>query len=190
MNLISEDNKLKCKNVVLIYTIRMYLNGLIIGYVFRKEIYKNFYLCKNNDVIYNSIKKTFGYINNKVYKNPSFLLKYDLHKNKYIYNKLNSNISKKKNYYIYKFIPLHKLSNLKTNIQVSNFFALRLSFWTLFCSLTCWNLNKSLDNSIICPTISGFIASSLNKMIFKEHKKPLIPIWLGCILSNFKYVIF
>ncbi|SBT78487.1 shikimate dehydrogenase, putative [Plasmodium ovale] len=206
---IFEDNKIRCKNIVSIYAIRMYLNGFIIGYVFRHQIYKKFYIHKNDNVIFHFIKRNiFSMTNDSISRNATYLTKYNSPNNKKrsLYNRLNINRGNgtstgsdirggrsgnrggvKNHGYLYKLIPFNELANLRRNIQVSNFVAFRLSFWTCFCTLTCWQLNRSLENSLVSPILSGFVASSLNILVFREQKKTLIPRWFGCLLS---YVIF
>ncbi|CRG94643.1 conserved Plasmodium protein, unknown function [Plasmodium gallinaceum] len=184
-DILCEDNKIKYKNVVSIYTIRMYINGFIIGYVFRQEIHRKFYIYKKDNIIFSLIKKNIYIKNNtKKLQNSFNLAKHSLY-NTRLNNKLNFN---NKNINFFFKLPLFNiLLNFKNNIQISNFLAFRLSFWTCVCTFCCCKLNKSMDNSIIPPIISGIFASSVSKLIFRENKKILIPTWLGCVLS---YVIY
>ncbi|SBT80485.1 shikimate dehydrogenase, putative [Plasmodium malariae] len=164
----------------------MYLNGFIIGYVFRHEINKKFYLHKNDNIIFHYIKTNVSSkTNNNNCKNSFFLMKNILYNHKktslnkmFLYvNGYNQNYQN-----ILKFLQFSKLLNLKKNIQVSNFVAFRLSFWTCFCTLSCWQLNKNIENTIVSSMLSGFIASSFNKLVFREYQRVLIPSWFGCIL--------
>ncbi|CAD2111245.1 shikimate dehydrogenase, putative [Plasmodium vinckei petteri] len=188
-DIISKDNQIKSKNFVTIYTIRMYLNGFIIGYVFRKEIYKNFYIHKNDNIIFDIIKKNkFSPIYNN-YKKSTYISKITLRykTRNYLFKKLNLYNNNQNYQHSYKTILFHKLPYLKRNVHIPNFFAIRLSFWTCICSTLCWHLNKRIDNIAISSTLSGLIASSVNKTFFRESTKVFIPNWFGCIIS---YAIF
>ncbi|CDU19744.1 shikimate dehydrogenase, putative [Plasmodium yoelii] len=191
-DIISKDNQIKSKNFITIYTIRMYLNGFIIGYVFRKEIYKNFYMHKNDNIIFDIIKKNkFSPIYNN-YKKSTYISKITLrYKTKNDLFKRLKAYNNNQNYQNYqntcKTILFHKLPYLKRNFHIPNFFAVRLSFWTCISSTICWYLNKQIDNIPISSTLSGFIASSVNKTFFRESTKVFIPNWVGCIIS---YAIF
>ncbi|CAD2099946.1 shikimate dehydrogenase, putative [Plasmodium vinckei brucechwatti] len=188
-DIISKDNQIKSKNFVTIYTIRMYLNGFIIGYVFRKEIYKNFYIHKNDNIIFDIIKKNkFSPIYNN-YKKSAYISKITLRykTRNYLFKKLNLYNNNQNYQHSYKTILFHKLPYLKKNVYIPNFFAIRLSFWTCICSTLCWHLNKRIDNIAISSTLSGLIASSVNKKFFRESTKVFIPNWFGCIIS---YAIF
>ncbi|GAW82639.1 hypothetical protein, conserved [Plasmodium gonderi] len=185
-----EDNQIKCKNIVSMYTIRMYINGFIIGYVFRHEIYKKFFLHKNDNLLFHYIKKWFyTKTHSKNSNNTILLYSQNLchHRKICSTNKLNYYSNCKNNKFAYKLFPFPNLSNLKKNIQISNFLASRLALWTCFCTLTCWELNTVFESNIISPIFSGLVASSFNKIIFREYQKVLIPSWLGCVLS---YIIF
>ncbi|CXI89581.1 conserved Plasmodium protein, unknown function [Plasmodium berghei] len=188
-DIISKDNQIKSKNFITIYTIRMYLNGFIIGYVFRKEIYKNFYMHKNDNIIFDIIKKNkFSPIYNN-YKKLTYISKITLRyqtKND-LFKKLNTYNNNQNYQHSCKTILFHKLPYLKRNVHIPNFFAIRLSFWTCICSTICWNLNKQIGNIAISSTLSGLIASSINKTFFRESTKVFIPNWVGCIIS---YAIF
>ncbi|KJP87752.1 hypothetical protein AK88_02647 [Plasmodium fragile] len=189
-NMMKEDSQIRCKNIVSIYTIRMYLNGVIIGYVFRREIYRKFYVYKNDNLIFHYFKKGFSSLTrNKGPPSTTHLSHKCLshHRKIRLANKLNYYNSRKSNEYISNFFPFRNISNLKKNFEVSNFLASRLAFWTCFCTLTCWELNKVFENSVVSPICSGFVASAFNKVMFREYHKILIPGWLGCILS---YIIF
>ncbi|CRH01478.1 conserved Plasmodium protein, unknown function [Plasmodium relictum] len=184
-DILCEDSKIKFKNIVSIYTIRMYINGFIIGYVFRKEIHKKFYIHKNDNIIFSYVKKNINAKKStQKFKNSFYLAKYKLY-NTRLNNKLNFNNNSSKIFC--KFPSFNILLKIKNNIQISNFLASRLSFWTCVCTLCYCELNKNLDNSIISSTLSGIFASSISKVIFRERKKILIPTWLGCVIS---YIIF
>ncbi|EDL46218.1 hypothetical protein, conserved [Plasmodium vivax] len=189
-DMMKEDSQIKCKNIVSMYTIRMYLNGVIIGYVFRREIYRKFYVYKNDNLLFHCLKKGFSSVaRNKGPPNTAHLSPKSLshHRKIRLASKLNYYGSRKGNKYVCNFFPFRNLSNLKKNMEVSNFLASRLAFWTCFCTLTCWELNTVFESSVISPIFSGLVASAFNKVIFREYQKILIPGWLGCILS---YIIF
>ncbi|EUD69478.1 hypothetical protein C922_00341 [Plasmodium inui San Antonio 1] len=198
-DMMKEDSQIKCKNIVSIYTIRMYLNGVIIGYVFRREIYRKFYVYKNDNLIFHCLKEGFcSAARNQGPPSTAHLSSQSLshHRKIRLASKLNYNNYCKSNKYICNSFPFRNLSNLKKNIEVSNFLASRLAFWTLehtrtprrlpnstgVCTLTCWELNKVFENSVLSPICSGVVASAFNKVIFREYQKILIPGWLGCIL--------
>ncbi|SBT43319.1 conserved Plasmodium protein, unknown function [Plasmodium ovale wallikeri] len=132
--------------------------------------------------------------NDSISRNATYLTKYNSPNNKKrsLYNRLNTNRGNgtstgsdirggrsgnrggvKNHGYLYKLIPFNELANLRRNIQVSNFVAFRLSFWT-------WKMQKyqCLSLFILC--------SSKRKTCeyVREQKKTLIPRWFGCLLSK------
>ncbi|CDO66912.1 conserved Plasmodium protein, unknown function [Plasmodium reichenowi] len=183
-DIMCEENKIKCKNIVSIYTIRMYLNGFIIGYIFRDDIYNKYYKHKKSNIFFHYIKQNILDINKNLHlKNLVYIPKAHSFET-YISKRLNCN---KNCHLVGGTTNTSRLYILKKNLQVSNFVGFRLSFWTCFCTYSCWQLNNILENSILSPIISGFVASIFSKGIFRESKKSLIPCWMGCMLS---YIIF
>lgn len=173
------NKKVPCKNLVTSFSIRMYINGFIIGYVFRDDIHKKFYLHKNDNIIFSKIKQILSIQGNTHYSINEKVSQCKNVQDGLFYN--NRNVTHSNNSII------KKIKKLKSNIQVSNYLAIRLTLWTSICSLCYCELNKKIENNAIVPLISGGLASSISKFFFQEKKRVLIPAWMGCALG---YIIF
>ncbi|KOB59963.1 hypothetical protein PFHG_01726 [Plasmodium falciparum HB3] len=127
-DIMCEENKIKCKNIVSIYTIRMYLNGFIIGYIFRDDIYNKYYKHKKSNIFFHYIKQNILDINKNLHlKNLVYIPKaYSFET--YISKRLNCN---KNRHLVGSTTKTSRLYILNKNLQVSNFVGFRLSFWTL-----------------------------------------------------------
>lgn len=126
-DIMCEENKIKCKNIVSIYTIRMYLNGFIIGYIFRDDIYNKYYKHKKSNIFFHYIKQNILDINKNLHlKNLVYIPKaYSFET--YISKRLNCN---KNRHLVGSTTKTSRLYILNKNLQVSNFVGFRLSFWT------------------------------------------------------------